>query len=95
LAKQEGKVNEGKKSKLSIAKYYKDLFRSSQRNDFSLDESQTNNGHQINEEENKILTEEFTEIEVRDAIFQMKHNKAPMASWQSSFKCFGLSSKMI
>ena len=28
------------------------------------------------EEENKLLTEEFTEKEVREAVFQMKHNKA-------------------
>ena len=27
--------------------------------------------------ENEILTSEFTEAEVREAIFQMEHNKAP------------------
>jgi hypothetical protein len=40
---QEGEVIEGKENlKFFITKYYKDLFGSSQRNTFSLDESQTN-----------------------------------------------------
>ena len=63
--------------KVFITNYYKDLFGSSQRNNFSLDESQINDIPQINEEENKLLIEEFTEKEVREAIFQMKHNKPP------------------
>jgi len=75
---QEGDVTEGQENlKVFITKYYKDLFGSSQRNNFSLDESQINDIPQINEEENKQLIEEFTEKEVREAIFQMKHNKAP------------------
>jgi hypothetical protein len=75
---QEGGVIEGQENlKIFITKYYKDLFVSSQRNTFSLDESQTDDIPQINEEENKLLTETFTEKEVREAIFQMKHNKAP------------------
>jgi hypothetical protein len=32
-------------------------------------------------EENAILTEKFSEQEVREAIFQMKHNKAPGPDW--------------
>jgi len=40
---QEGKVIEGQENlKVFITKYYKDLFGSSQRNNFSLDESQIN-----------------------------------------------------
>lgn len=31
---------------------------------------------QINAEENSVLTEMFTEKEIRGTIFQMKHNKA-------------------
>ena len=31
----------------------------------------------INEDENKLQIEVFTEKEVREVIFQMKHNKAP------------------
>ena len=53
------------------------MFGSSQRNNFSLDESQISDIPQVNERENKLLIEEFTEKEVREAIFQMKHNKAP------------------
>jgi hypothetical protein len=32
---------------------------------------------QLTNEENKILSESFSEKEVREPIFQMKHNKAP------------------
>jgi mannosylglycoprotein endo-beta-mannosidase len=75
---QEGEVIKGQENlKVFITKYYKDLFGSSQRNKFSLDESQINDIQQISEEENELLTETFTEKEVREAIFQMKHNKAP------------------
>lgn len=32
---------------------------------------------QVSNEENDILTKEFSEEEVKQAIFQMEHNKAP------------------
>ena len=48
------------KLKVFITKYYKDLFGSLQRNNFSLDESQINDIPQINEEENKLLINTFT-----------------------------------
>jgi hypothetical protein len=32
---------------------------------------------QVSPEENEILIADFTENEVREAIFQMEHNKAP------------------
>jgi len=32
---------------------------------------------QVSPEENVVLISEFTESEVRDAVFQMEHNKAP------------------
>ena len=65
---QGGKVIEGQESlKVFITKYYRDMFGSSQRNNFSLDESQTDDVPQVNEEENELLTDEFTEKEVRDA----------------------------
>lgn len=44
---------------------------------FSLNESEIADIQQVFEEENRVLLEEFTEMEVREAIFQMKHNKAP------------------
>jgi hypothetical protein len=42
-----------------------------------LVESITEDIPQVTEQENEILTVDFTEKEVRDAIFPMKHNKAP------------------
>ena len=75
---QDGELIKGQENlKVFVTKYYKDLFGSLQRNNFSLDESQTNDVPQVNEEENELLTDEFMEKEVRDAIFQMKHNRAP------------------
>ena len=32
---------------------------------------------QVSQEENDVLVREFTESEVREAVFQMEHNKAP------------------
>ena len=32
---------------------------------------------QVSQEENDVLVREFTEFEVREAVFQMEHNKAP------------------
>jgi hypothetical protein len=43
----------------------------------SLEESQISDIPQVSREENEILTREFTESEVREAVFQMEHNKAP------------------
>ena len=60
-----------------VTKYYKKLFGKSERNNISLDETRMEDITQVLEEENMILVEEFTEKEVRDAIFQMKHNKDP------------------
>lgn len=42
-----------------------------------MDESIRNDITHITVEENTTLTQTFTEQEVREAIFQMKHNKAP------------------
>ena len=42
-----------------------------------MDESRTEDIFQVTNEENEILIESFSEKEVREAIFQMKHNKAP------------------
>jgi hypothetical protein len=40
-------------------------------------EHQTHDIPQVSEEENDVLVAEFTEAEVREAVFQMEHNKAP------------------
>ena len=40
-------------------------------------EDQIHDIPQVSQEENDLLTCEFTEAELRDAVFQMEHNKAP------------------
>lgn len=42
-----------------------------------MEESRTNDIPQISTEDNERLIAQFTEKEVKEAIFQMKHNKAP------------------
>jgi len=42
-----------------------------------LDETQTHDIPQVSQLENEYLTNSFSQEEVRDAIFQMEHNKAP------------------
>ena len=42
-----------------------------------MDESRTEDIIQVTNEENDILIESFSEKGVQEAIFQMKHNKAP------------------
>jgi hypothetical protein len=60
-----------------ITKYYKGLFGSPLENNFSLDESIRDDIPQVMEGENEKLTKPFCEEEVKKAIFDMKHNKAP------------------
>ena len=77
LEQEEGIIEGEEKLEKYVTKYYKNLFVKSERNNISLDETRKEDIIQVQEEENRILVEEFTEKEVRDAIFQMKHNKAP------------------
>jgi hypothetical protein len=75
---QEEGVVEGEEQLLKyITSYYKGLFGSSERNNFSMNESMREDIPQVTLIENDWLTAEFLENEVREAIFQMKHNKAP------------------
>jgi hypothetical protein len=55
-------------------------------------EDQISDIPQVSPEENEILIADFTENEVREAIFQMEHNKAPGpdVSRLNSIKCFGV-----
>jgi hypothetical protein len=50
---------------------------------------------QVTEEENETLTSPFMEEEVKKAIFQMEHNKAPGpdGSWPNSIRAFRMSLK--
>jgi hypothetical protein len=63
--------------KRHITKYYKDLFGSAENSTISLDETQKDNIPQVSELENEMLIQSFSEEEVRKAVFQMEHNKAP------------------
>jgi hypothetical protein len=62
--------------KKHITSYYKGLFGRPFENLMQLVESLTDDIPQVTAEENRILVEEFTEEEVRKAVFQMEHNKA-------------------
>ena len=42
-----------------------------------MDESRHDDIPQVSSEENELLTQKFSEVEVKEAIFQMEHNKAP------------------
>jgi hypothetical protein len=53
------------------------LFRRPKETSIFLDSSRTEDIPQVSSEENQILVEEFLEAEVRKAVFQMEHNKAP------------------
>jgi hypothetical protein len=60
-----------------ITQYYNRLFSPNECEGFSLNENQRNDVPQISTEENSKLTAAFTEKEVKQAILQMKHNRAP------------------
>jgi hypothetical protein len=60
-----------------ITNYYKNLFGAPEEGNFSLDETLTDDIPQVSSEENDLLKAEHSEDEVRKAIFQMEHNKAP------------------
>jgi mannosylglycoprotein endo-beta-mannosidase len=60
-----------------ITSYYKNLFGPSPDSQIMLDESQSDDIPQVSQLENEYLTDTFSQEEVRTAIFQMEHNKAP------------------
>ncbi|WVZ90234.1 hypothetical protein U9M48_036551 [Paspalum notatum var. saurae] len=60
-----------------ITKFYKGLFGEPEKNSFTLDESIIRDIPQVSSQENNLLTAEFSESEIKEAIFSMKHNKAP------------------
>jgi hypothetical protein len=60
-----------------ISKYYKNLFGAPAQNNFTMIETELDDIPQLSKEENIILTADFSEKEVHDAIMQMEKNKAP------------------
>jgi hypothetical protein len=63
--------------KKHITSYYKNLFGSVEDSNFHLNDERIDDIPQISDEENDSLTADFTMEEVKGAIFQMEHNKAP------------------
>jgi hypothetical protein len=60
-----------------ITEYYKGLFGPHMQNSFSMDETLRHDIPQVSEEENAALTAPFSEEEIKMAVFDMEHNKAP------------------
>jgi mannosylglycoprotein endo-beta-mannosidase len=60
-----------------ITEYYKKLFGAPIQNSVSLSHDENSDIPQVSSEENVMLTSDFTEEEVFEAISQMEHNKAP------------------
>ena len=68
LEQEEGTIVGQENLKNFISEYYKKLFAAPVTNFFALDEQMIHDMPQISQEENAILTQEFTEKEVWDAI---------------------------
>ena len=62
-----------------------------------MDESRTDDIPQVSDEENGLLTAPYSEEEVKKAVFQMEHNKAPGPDGFPAefFQNFGMSSSRI
>jgi hypothetical protein len=63
--------------KVYILNYYKNLFGALEEGNFVMDESRMDDIPQFSDVENDLLMVEYSEEEVRNAIFLMEHNKAP------------------
>ena len=63
--------------KQHITNYYKNLFGPPESSSIVLEEHQVQDIPQVSDLENEFLTDVFSESEVRVAVFQMEHNKAP------------------
>jgi len=63
--------------KSHITQFYKNLFGSPNASEITLEEDRIQDIPQVTQEDNEVLTSEFTESEVKNIVFQMEHNKAP------------------
>jgi hypothetical protein len=77
LEQDEGTIVGKDNLKTYITEYYKNLFGPPPSNHFSMNEDGIADIPRISAEENEILSAEFSEKEIHDAIFQMERNKAP------------------
>jgi exonuclease III len=76
LEQEEGTIVGQENLKTYISEYYKTLFGPPISNTCELIESRTQDIRQISDEENSLLTKDFTEKEIFEAIMQMEKNKA-------------------
>jgi hypothetical protein len=74
---QDGSHNIGgdEELKKNITSYCKNLFGPPQESLIRLDETHRDDIPQVTEEENKLIVENFSEEEVKKAVFQIEHNK--------------------
>jgi mannosylglycoprotein endo-beta-mannosidase len=77
LEQDEGVIEGEEQIKSYITKFYKNLFGSLEAGRLSLIEFLVEDIPQVTNTEREMLVAEFSEKEIREAIFQMKHNKAP------------------
>jgi hypothetical protein len=69
LVQDEGTIEGLDNLKAYITNYYKNLFGALEEGNFYMDESRTDDIPQVSVEENNFLTAEYSEEEVRNAIF--------------------------
>jgi hypothetical protein len=77
LVQDEGTIEGLDNLKNYFTNNYKNLFGAPKEGNFFMDETQIDDIPQVSVEENNFLTAEYSEEELRKAIFQMEHNKAP------------------
>src|SRR3954469_3015910 len=77
LNQDEGMIEGHEQLKAYITSYYKGLFDAPAEDILFMDESRTEDITQVSNEENTFLNSPFTEEEIKKAVFQMEHNKAP------------------
>jgi exonuclease III len=77
LEDDQGVVVGDNRLKSHITTYYKNLFGTPENSEITLVEDQISDIPQVSPEENDVLISPFTESEVKEAVFQMEHNKAP------------------
>src|SRR3954470_10319096 len=77
LNQDEGLIESQQQLKAYITSYYKGLFDAQVDDILSMDETRTDDIPQVSNEENTFLNSPFTEEEIKRAVFQMEHNKAP------------------
>ena len=74
---EEGMIVWHEQLKTYTTNYYKNPFEALEEGNFSMDESRTDDIPQVSVEVNNLLTARYSKDEVKKAVFQMVHNKAP------------------